>query len=236
MIGEGEFRTSISRAIGFFGEINLLQGANPNFRSSAVDVSSIRGLPYSEQWAAVRSNNWYDAQLSGGGLIQFNRTESKLSYYFFDPPVIVKSFDDFSVDFLRERLSAEDQDDISDCLALLEDDLREEYDKHIEHLRYTKIPTPVRYDYEPDLYTSGYHPASHYHYGFESQIRIGSLKIMTPLSFGLIVARQFFPKIWHEMIIKRGDHRKHENDLKGNLVDVSNDYLKDEDCCEVYIG
>lgn len=236
MIGEGEFRASIARAIVFFGELNLLQGANPNFRSSVVDVGSIRGRPYSEQWAEIRNNSWYDAQLSGGGMIQFIRTESKLSYSFFDPPVRFKSYEEFSADFLKERLSAEDQDDISDYLALFEDNLREEYDKHIEHLRDTKIPTPFRYDYEPELYTSGYHPASHYHYGFESPIRIGTQKIMTPMSFGLIVARQFFPKIWHEVIIKRGDHRKHEGDLKKNLADVSNEYFKDEDCCEVYIG
>lgn len=236
MIGEGEFRASISRAIVFFGELNLLRAANPNFRSAGVDVGMLRGRPYNEQWVAIRNNNWYDAQLSGGGMIQFIRTEAKLSYSFFDPPVQVESYDEFSTEFLKNSISAEDQDDISDYLAVLEDDLRDEYEKHIDQLRFDKIPTPLRYDYEPSLYTSGYHPASHYHYGFESQIRIGSQKILTPLAFGLVVARQFFPNIWHEIVIKRGHHRKHQGDLKGNLADVSDDYFKDEDCCELYTG
>jgi hypothetical protein len=74
-------------------------------------------------------------------------------------------------------------------------------------LGYDQIPpepkisvTPLRYDYHPDLYTQGRHPASHVHFGHGSNIRIGTDRALKPLSFSLLVLRQYYPDTWARLI------------------------------------
>ncbi|MFQ5979222.1 MAG: DUF2290 domain-containing protein [Candidatus Heimdallarchaeota archaeon] len=54
---------------------------------------------------------------------------------------------------------------------------------------------PVRYDYDPQNYGQT-HPASHLHIGFKNNIRVGSDRILTPISFVLFLIRQYYPEEW----------------------------------------
>jgi hypothetical protein len=56
--------------------------------------------------------------------------------------------------------------------------------------------TPIRYDYSAAHYRPGLHPASHIHFGFENEMRVGTRNILNPVSFTLFVVRQRYPQAW----------------------------------------
>ncbi|MFQ5978924.1 MAG: DUF2290 domain-containing protein [Candidatus Heimdallarchaeota archaeon] len=60
---------------------------------------------------------------------------------------------------------------------------------------YNPPVAPVRYDYDPQNYGQA-HPASHLHVGFKNNIRVGSDRILTPISFVLFIIRQYYPEEW----------------------------------------
>lgn len=64
-----------------------------------------------------------------------------------------------------------------------------------DSLVFSEYPTPVRYDFD-EKGASFTHPESHFHIGFNSEIRIGCEILINPLSFLFFILRQFYPKAW----------------------------------------
>ncbi|WP_425414859.1 DUF2290 domain-containing protein [Rubellimicrobium mesophilum] len=115
----------------------------------------LRGRPYVEQWEKCSTESWFDAVLRDGSLLQFRRYDDRLSYSFHDCPFAYQSFEDFAFE-----QAGEDWRDYADVLA-------EEYELARSSEMTERPATPIRYDFEPHLYTCGRHPAGHIHFGFE---------------------------------------------------------------------
>ncbi len=62
------------------------------------------------------------------------------------------------------------------------------------------LPTPIRYDYNPQEFNPITHPIGHIHIGLENSIRIGTHCKLTPLSFLLFCLRQMYPNYWKNVI------------------------------------
>ncbi|MFW9881154.1 MAG: DUF2290 domain-containing protein [Candidatus Thorarchaeota archaeon] len=62
-----------------------------------------------------------------------------------------------------------------------------------------KVPTPIRYDFDPLNFNPISHPIAHIHLGIQNPIRIGTNLIFTPLTFLLFCLRQMFPEYWKKV-------------------------------------
>jgi len=89
-----------------------------------------------------------------------------------------------------------------------QDEMAEEYDEFKfkrDYENYLANPdikenvTPLRYDYYPEHYVEGRHPASHFHFGNKNNVRVGTKKVLMPLSFVLFVIRQCYPEAWQKL-------------------------------------
>jgi hypothetical protein len=72
----------------------------------------------------------------------------------------------------------------------LEPELRKDYELYLGSDLAERSVTPLRYDYEPERYRCGVHPAAHVHFGLANEIRLCSKRIMNPVSFTLFVIRR----------------------------------------------
>jgi hypothetical protein len=80
------------------------------------------------------------------------------------------------------------------------------------------IFTPIRYDFDSNeaMYTEGIHPHSHVHFGLNNEIRVGTTRVWTPLTFVLFIIRQCFRNEWLRVVM----HSKAAiwaNNIRGNL-------------------
>jgi hypothetical protein len=150
-------------------------------------AAEFRPLSYVEVWTKCFSNQYYDFMLSDRSLIQF-RVESfrplKASYVYYECPFKGLSYAEFIEDELE--LSVEEAGDL----------FREEFDDYLLTCGLKETVTPIRYDYDPEQYLEGLHPASHIHFGYGNGIRVGTKNVLRPLSFVLFIMRQCYSQSW----------------------------------------
>jgi hypothetical protein len=85
--------------------------------------------------------------------------------------------------------------------------LRPEYEVYLSTCTLKEAVAPIRYDFSPDDYTEGIHPASHIHFGHANNIRVGTKKVLKPVSFCLFILRQSYPNKWIELLgITEAEH------------------------------
>lgn len=95
--------------------------------------------------------------------------------------------------------------------------------------------TPIRYDYRPQHYEEGRHPASHVHFGHMNNIRLATERVLErPLSFFLLVIRQYYPDDWVNLLqhAEAGNWCKNVRDDLGN---VSTEYWRPLDQLEMIL-
>ena len=90
------------------------------------------------------------------------------------------------------QLSASGDDAGDEELALWGDEFRADYEQYVTSVESKRIVTPIRYDYSAAAYREGVHPASHVHFGFANEIRVGTRRVMNPVAFIL----PHVPQIW----------------------------------------
>jgi hypothetical protein len=149
-------------------------------------ASELRSMNYPDQWSTCLKKDYYDFLLSDHSLIQFRwggRPACCLSYSYYECPFRVLTYPEF---LQREGMRVEDVGDA----------FRNDYDTYAAEGEPKDSVTPVRYDYNPDQYKEGIHPASHVHIGHLNEIRLGAKRILKPVSFVLLVVRQFYPHRW----------------------------------------
>jgi len=221
----GVFATQLNRAHVVLRRLGLIADrviAPPYARYSASDF---RNKPYLEIWRKCFDDRLFDFRLKDDSLLQFRATFSPLivSYTYYECPFLpLVSLEDY---LDQERAAKGDEVDDYDLLR--------EYDLLGPVLK--PATTPARYDYAPHIYEEGVHPASHIHFGHGGHIRLGTKRILRPLSFLLFVIRQYYPDEWRSLI-GRGDAGMICRNVSENLDLVAQAHIRPLDALEMYLS
>jgi hypothetical protein len=114
------------------------------------------------------------------------------------------------------------------------DSLRDDYEQALHDGGFKSAFTPLRYDYEPENYIEGRHPAAHVHFGFNNNIRVCTVKQLRPLSFCLFVLRQNYPGKWLEFL-SHADTTTLVKQVRDALDDIGPDFLQERDHWELQL-
>lgn len=145
---------------------------------------------YQKIWLDHYRNNSYHYRLIDQSLFRFLFYEKRISFEYINCPYTIErdTYIDVFTDekFLRDELSIE------------------------------LIPTPIRYDYEPLSYDPISHPIGHVHIGLNNHIRIGTDRILNPISFLLFCLRQMYPDNWKDLITL-GNFKKYKPYIRNKI-------------------
>ncbi len=209
---QGGFKAQVSEVEKILGTLGLYGDRCDWPAYHQYGASSFRGKNHLEIWKFYFSNQLYDFKLSDDSLIQFrvdNFRPLDISYLYLECP-----FDNF-VSFDEFIESEEASEEGKDIIAL-----QQEHNYYLDSLEIKDAVTPIRYDYSPNLYKAGRHPASHIHFGHSNEIRLGTKKILRPLSFLFFVIRQCYPDIWVQFT--QNDKAEHLcRNIREHLDDIS---------------
>jgi hypothetical protein len=191
-MNRGLFAAQLNDIEGVLSKLDLLKERNLRPKYEHYAAAYFRKKTCWEIWQACYREQVYDFLLSNDAILQFRFDRSDpltVSYIFLDCP--------FSKPLSREAFAAQQlqPDDGEDEFRLMR-----EYDYYLANPEKKESVTPIRYDYNPTIYTPGRHPASHLHIGHANEIRVGMKKILLPLSFTLFVIRQCFPDSWTKFL------------------------------------
>lgn len=187
-------------------------------------ASVFRSMDYLSMWEKCYKDRIYHFLLLDYSMLTFRLTEgenSSLSYSFLDCPTQIIPYEDFIASL---ELSI---DEVGDAL-------REEYEFELSSARPKGSFVPVRYDYDTVAYRSGIHPASHVHFGHEGNIRIGTDRVLQPISFVLFVLRQHYPSTWVEFIATT-EAPLICTRIRDNLQQVDSSYFQERDNWEMIL-
>ncbi|QRN83277.1 DUF2290 domain-containing protein [Chloroflexota bacterium] len=154
-----------------------------------------RRLTYQDYWSTSFNEHYYNFLLFDNSIIDFRFNSFRplnFTYSYIECPYIFVTFFDY-VKNLDIEIDSQDYQE-------LEWDLKKAYDMEGQDQELKLTVTPIRYDFAPEIYTLDVHPASHFHLGFKNEIRIGTKRILHPLSFILFVLRHCYPNKWIEFI------------------------------------
>lgn len=186
---KGIFNSQLNVIEQILKKLDILKDRNENPNYKNYQASFFRNKSYSEVWKQCVDLNLFDFMLTDNAILQFrfNSTSSvDLSYAFYECPYKpLISYEEFE---RKIRISRNDECDEFEILR--------QYDYYENTPEIKESTTPIRYDYNTSLYIEGRHPASHLHLGYKSNIRIGSKKILRPISFLLLILRQWYPDTW----------------------------------------
>ncbi|HEV7229908.1 MAG TPA: DUF2290 domain-containing protein [Bacteroidia bacterium] len=213
----GKIGASVNELDKLLRAFNLLEERNLEPNSIDGFMSSIRGLNYSETWKVILREDVFDFRLRDNSLIVISATS--IAYY--SCPYQCLNYDDFIIEF-----EFSDEDDV--------DFLEAAYEEYLFGRPLDESPVMFRYDYDPRSYNEGLHPSSHLHIGHCTQIRIGFKSILDPFSFGLLILRQHYPKIYKEML----DDTKYHSILasfKKSLTPIDGAHHNPKDHWEFYL-
>ncbi|MDX3967665.1 MAG: DUF2290 domain-containing protein [Bradyrhizobium sp.] len=74
----------------------------------------------------------------------------------------------------------------------------EQFLQRISEIRNSQHAPLLRYENAPEQYVQFSHPCSHFHFGHHSENRWQIQRVLTPLSFAMIVFQQFHRSKWHD--------------------------------------
>lgn len=226
MMKRGVFASQMNEAERLFKNVHLLKERNQSIKYASYSASEFRRLTYLATWEKCYKERIYDFLLLDDSLIQLRGTSFSplnVSYAYYECPYkATASVDDY---MQQERLLRECDVD--------EYELLREYEFLRPEIK--DAVTPLRYDYSPDQYESGIHPASHVHFGHGSRIRVGTRRILRPLSFALLVIRQCYPDEWREVINQATAHTLCRN-VSESLDEVDSAFRQKADTWELTLS
>ncbi len=158
---------------------------------------TVRGKSYREEWKYYLDNRLFHFCLVDLSLLLFRPSSSAsdgATYCYYESPIDAPTY---------ERFLAETLDTTFDAVR---DAYWNEYQEHVSQCPQKESITPIRYDHSPNAYEAGVHPAAHIHFGHNSEIRVATERLMTPLSFGLLVVRQAYPNKWRSLVLRTDSH------------------------------
>ncbi len=225
-MNRNQFQTQLRDIIELLKDCKLYRDYNAFVNYSNCTATLFRHKTYREVWEQCIAQKFYDFILFDDALLQFRADfdEGIFNYVYYEPPFVNYTYADYLV--LECGFTNEDIQEIGD-------QYREEYESYLRDSELREVVTPSRYDYTPNQYREGRHPASHIHIGFGNEIRLGARKILKPLSFMLFVLRQYYPDKWSEYIRGGVDRAVIFRNIRENLEDVDPIYFKHFDQYEM---
>lgn len=188
----------VKKAI-FFNQLNEIEGVfnklkmlgervhYPKYKN--VTAACFRDLEYNQVWEKCYEEKIYDFRLIDNSFIQFRMNSIQpllVNYSYYECPYFPQ---ETLEEFVQQQININPE---SDKITLIR-----EYEL-LSIPKRKECVTPIRYDYDPSTYIESLHPASHIHFGYNNQIRIGTKNILRPISFILFIIRQYYPEKWKE--------------------------------------
>jgi hypothetical protein len=234
MIGEGQFQTMITACAGVLKKIKLLEEWNKSPNKS-LGAAHFKGMTYRKVFEECIRMHAYDFKMNDQALILFTKSgtdehDGVLGFCYYDCPFNVVSYEEF----VAQECYGLSPDDPRFDAAVAEagEAFRDDYSQYVTSQDSKAIVTPMRYDYKSSDYRPGAHPASHVHFGFANQIRVGTKKVMNPVSFTLFVIRQRYPACW-ERWLSGADAEVLCRNVRESLDAVHGNYWEKKDDHEV---
>ena len=233
MIGDGRFQTQLSNVEKLLSKLGLLEERAIS-SNKELGAAHFKGLNYRQVYESCLKEYVYDFRLADQSLLLFikggrNEHNGFLNFFYYECPVPVMSY----VDFVATEFGLSPLDrGFADEIAAWGDDLRGQYEQYVTSMESKNVVTPIRYDYKATDYREGIHPASHVHFGFANEIRIGTRRIMNPISFVLLLIRQRYPKHWEKVLAVKTNHILCRN-VRDKIDKVDEAYWKELDQLEL---
>ncbi|MCX7049785.1 MAG: DUF2290 domain-containing protein [Candidatus Sumerlaeota bacterium] len=232
MIGAGEFKSQLNDVEHILKTINMLD-SRQRFPQKCPGRAELKKMSYRQIYERLVSDNVYDFKLSDNSLLIFeNEDGNELRYCYYECPQRLMSYEDFVLSSLGIELN---DPNIEQILNEIGDSSRNEYEQYVETEELKTAVTPIRYDYAPGDYREGVHPASHIHCGFESQIRIATVKIMNPISFLLMIMRQCYPLAWEKKLLCHSKKAVWCKNVRDHITPIHKKYFRALDKMEIFL-
>lgn len=224
--GQGALSADVNQAIAICKNLGLLewQTSNPVYPDSV--ISLVRGKDYITEWKTYLNLGHYDMLLTDGSILQFKlqpQFKNLISYSYYECPYDIVSY----ADFVKITYDVDNEGSYQ---------YWEEYQQYRDECSIKAHVCPLRYDYSPSLYDEGVHPASHMHIGRDTEIRVGTKKIMNPISFLLFVVRQRYPKVWKDKFHPHGQASTWISQVRDALKGIDKVHSNKKDDWEVYFS
>ncbi|WP_070120434.1 DUF2290 domain-containing protein [Bacillus marinisedimentorum] len=145
---------------------------------------------YSKIYRTAMENNDYDFLLTDDSFFQFSCTPKEgnlehgsIRYAYYENPRNYPTYEEFieTIGFSYEQCR---------------DEFQNEYEQSIAEAKLKNTVTPIRYDYDFQLYEPIHHPISHIHIGHNNELRLPSDKILTPAKFVNFVLQNTYRRQW----------------------------------------
>jgi hypothetical protein len=180
-----EFNASIRAIHSFFESENFVESAVYLValpRSEEFNRTSLTSSDYNVVYETGLSLSQYNFILKDLAYFQFSHSmgsEWALAYY---PNPRVSGSPDALVEF-NELKDAADRGEIND----------EEFSSLASNLRVGNYIPRVRFEYSESQYRRVRHPGAHFHIGMSGEDRWASSRKLSPRSFGLLIAKHYYP-------------------------------------------
>jgi len=183
-----QFNSSIRATQAFFTnedfvESTVYQVALP--RSQDFNKTSLTSQDYAQVYEVGLSLSHYNFLLRDMAYFQFSHTsesEWALAYY---PNPRISGSPDALVDY-NEFKEEFEKGEISD----------EEFSALAYSLPVKNFIPRIRFEYSESQYRRVRHPGAHLHIGMSGEDRWASSRKLSPLSFGMLIAKLYYPDIW----------------------------------------
>lgn len=173
---------------------------NEEFRDISLDIST----KYTSLYLTGLRLSHYNVLLSDHSFLQFGGEDgSNLRYAYYPNPFASPGEGIAKFKKIRELFDA-DLITLEQYHALLNDAQPE-----------LRVPL-MRYENAPSQWRALKHPCSHFHIGHHSDNRWALKRILTPLAFTMIIAKQYYPDEW--TLADGIDENNFENSLEGKLI------------------
>jgi hypothetical protein len=217
------FAHQVDLACALLDEHELLAVRNHSPVYERISASDYRHISYEEVWKKLNTEGFFDVRLTDLSLIQFRHAPS-LSYAYYECPYAIDSYEKFVLKEMNFEIERED----------IDDSWWEEFEEYATTQPLKDAVTPIRYDYDPTRYNENRHPASHFHFGYNSEIRLGAKRILKPISFACFVMRHCYQDSWERLVCRTPVHDACKF-IRTSLDKIDDDHYRDRDQHEMYL-
>lgn len=184
-------------------------------------AAQLRHLPYLEQWRLMTKNGWFRYRLEDHSLLWMDAGANP-SYHYLPSPIDALSLRAFGAE--RGLFGS----------ALYSATVRNEYDLYLDTAPARAHVTPIRFDTDLNGFSHECHPLAHIHFGFESNVRIGTRRHWNAVAFSLFVIRQCYPDNWR-VLLTRPSAAALERRVRRSLREVALSHWSSAPLREVYL-
>lgn len=191
----GKFNTSITDSIDLLKKFNLYKSTGPKGTGvySQEFMKLSKGNDVVTIYECAIKNKDYDILLKDDSIIQFQKKDTDLRYAYIQNPYHFVS----KQDYLTSIFTLDDLELYSDQLTNIDELIdEEEYEQFLNEQKLNSISNYFRYDCSPAGYDPLIHSYSHFHIGMNSNVRIPTSKIITPLKFTIFCVRNTYFEDW----------------------------------------